>query len=431
MPSRLDSRSPDFKGDFGRLLTSKREDGADVSETVSGIIRSIRGDGDAALLELTRRFDQVDVETVADLAVDADTMDAALGRIDAEVRDALEAAASRIRGFHEKQFPDDLAYTDAAGVQLGLRHTPVDAAGLYVPGGKAAYPSSVLMNAIPAEVAGVGRRVMVVPTPQNAISDTVLAAARIAGITEIWRIGGAQAIAALAYGTETIAPVDKIVGPGNAYVATAKRQVFGQVGIDSIAGPSEILVLADAGNNPDWIAMDLLSQAEHDEAAQAILITDDAGFADAVGDAVDAILPQLERAEIAGASWRDHGAIITVHDWNEGAALANRLAAEHLEIATDNAEELSGMIRHAGAIFLGRWTPEAVGDYVGGPNHVLPTARTSRFSSGLGVLDFMKRTTTLGCDADSLAEIGRYAVTLAKAEGLEAHGLSISKRLNR
>ncbi|CAI8395857.1 MAG: Histidinol dehydrogenase [SAR116 cluster bacterium MED-G04] len=431
MPSRLDSRSPDFEGDFGRLLTSKREDGADVSETVSGIIRSIRGDGDAALLELTRRFDQVDVETVADLAVDADTMDAALGRIDAEVRDALEAAASRIRGFHEKQFPDDLAYTDAAGVQLGLRHTPVDAAGLYVPGGKAAYPSSVLMNAIPAEVAGVGRRVMVVPTPQNAISDTVLAAARIAGITEIWRIGGAQAIAALAYGTETIAPVDKIVGPGNAYVATAKRQVFGQVGIDSIAGPSEILVLADAGNNPDWIAMDLLSQAEHDEAAQAILITDDAGFADAVGDAVDAILPQLERAEIAGASWRDHGAIITVHDWNEGAALANRLAAEHLEIATDNAEELSGMIRHAGAIFLGRWTPEAVGDYVGGPNHVLPTARTSRFSSGLGVLDFMKRTTTLGCDADSLAEIGRYAVTLAKAEGLEAHGLSISKRLNR
>ena len=431
MPSRLDSRSPDFEGDFGRLLTSKREDCADVSETVSGIIRSIRGDGDAALLELTRRFDQVDVETVADLAVDADTMDAALGRIDAEVRDALEAAASRIRGFHEKQFPDDLAYTDAAGVQLGLRHTPVDAAGLYVPGGKAAYPSSVLMNAIPAEVAGVGRRVMVVPTPQNAISDTVLAAARIAGITEIWRIGGAQAIAALAYGTETIAPVDKIVGPGNAYVATAKRQVFGQVGIDSIAGPSEILVLADAGNNPDWIAMDLLSQAEHDEAAQAILITDDAGFADAVGDAVDAILPQLERAEIAGASWRDHGAIITVHDWNEGAALANRLAAEHLEIATDNAEELSGMIRHAGAIFLGRWTPEAVGDYVGGPNHVLPTARTSRFSSGLGVLDFMKRTTTLGCDADSLAEIGRYAVTLAKAEGLEAHGLSISKRLNR
>ena len=431
MPSRLDSRSPDFEGDFGRLLTSKREDGADVSETVSGIIRSIRGDGDAALLELTRRFDQVNVETVADLAVDADTMDAALGRIDAEVRDALEAAASRIRGFHEKQFPDDLAYTDAAGVQLGLRHTPVDAAGLYVPGGKAAYPSSVLMNAIPAEVAGVGRRVMVVPTPQNAISDTVLAAARIAGITEIWRIGGAQAIAALAYGTETIAPVDKIVGPGNAYVATAKRQVFGQVGIDSIAGPSEILVLADAGNNPDWIAMDLLSQAEHDEAAQAILITDDAGFADAVGDAVDAILPQLERAEIAGASWRDHGAIITVHDWNEGAALANRLAAEHLEIATDNAEELSGMIRHAGAIFLGRWTPEAVGDYVGGPNHVLPTARTSRFSSGLGVLDFMKRTTTLGCDADSLAEIGRYAVTLAKAEGLEAHGLSISKRLNR
>ena len=431
MPSRLDSRSPDFEGDFGRLLTSKREDGADVSETVSGIIRSIRGDGDAALLELTRRFDQVDVETVADLAVDADTMDAALGRIDTEVRDALEAAASRIRGFHEKQFPDDLAYADAAGVQLGLRHTPVDAAGLYVPGGKAAYPSSVLMNAIPAEVAGVGRRVMVVPTPQNAISDTVLAAARIAGITEIWRIGGAQAIAALAYGTETIAPVDKIVGPGNAYVATAKRQVFGQVGIDSIAGPSEILVLADAGNNPDWIAMDLLSQAEHDEAAQAILITDDAGFADAVGDAVDAILPQLERAEIAGASWRDHGAIITVHDWNEGAALANRLAAEHLEIATDNAKELSRMIRHAGAIFLGRWTPEAVGDYVGGPNHVLPTARTSRFSSGLGVLDFMKRTTTLGCDADSLAEIGRYAVTLAKAEGLEAHGLSISKRLNR
>lgn len=431
MPSRLDTADAGFEAAFDRLLASKREDGADVSATVAGIIASIRADGDAALLELTRKFDQVEADQVADLAIDQAAMDAALGRIDADIRAALEFAAERIRSFHEKQFPEDIDYRDAAGARLGLRHTPVDAAGLYVPGGKAAYPSSVLMNAIPAAVAGVERRVMVVPTPGGAVADTVLAAARIAGVNEIWGIGGAQAVAVLAYGTETIAPVDKIVGPGNAFVATAKRQVFGQVGIDSIAGPSEILVLADRGNNPDWIALDLLSQAEHDEAAQSILITDDAELADAVAAAVEAILPGLERRAIAEASWRDHGAIITVRDWDEGVALANRIAAEHLEIATEEPEALAARIRHAGAIFLGRWTPEAVGDYVGGPNHVLPTARTARFSSGLGVLDFMKRTTLLGGDADTLAAIGPQAVTLARAEGLEAHGLSIARRLNR
>ena len=431
MAVKLNTSDHGFKDQFTALLNSKREDSVDVSDTVNAIIGDVMARGDAAVLELTRKFDRIDAESMAELALTADDLAAAYGRIDDELKSALSTAASRIRAFHEKQLPQDIAYEDDAGVALGLRHTPVDAAGLYVPGGKAAYPSSVLMNALPATVAGVARRVMVVPTPDGVINDMVLAAAHIAGISEVWRIGGAQAVAALAYGTESIAPVDKIVGPGNAFVAAAKRQVFGKVGIDSIAGPSEILVMADNGNTADWVAMDLLSQAEHDEAAQAILITDDADFAVAVDDAVEAILPTLPRVDVAGASWRDHGAIITVSNWDEGAELANQIAAEHLEIAVENPQELAGKIRHAGAIFLGRWTPEAIGDYVAGPNHVLPTARTSRFSSGLGVLDFMKRTTMVECDADALAAIGPAAVTLAKAEGLDAHGLSISRRLNR
>ena len=431
MAVKLNTSDHSFKDQFMALLNSKREDSVDVSDTVNAIIGDVMAHGDAAVLELTRKFDRIDAESMAELALTADDLAAAYDRIDDELKSALSTAASRIRAFHEKQLPQDIAYQDDAGVALGLRHTPVDAAGLYVPGGKAAYPSSVLMNALPATVAGVARRVMVVPTPDGVINDMVLAAAHIAGISEVWRIGGAQAVAALAYGTESIAPVDKIVGPGNAFVAAAKRQVFGKVGIDSIAGPSEILVMADNGNTADWVAMDLLSQSEHDEAAQAILITDDADFAEAVDDAVEAILPTLPRVEVAGASWRDHGAIITVSNWDEGAELANQIAAEHLEIAVENPQELAGKIRHAGAIFLGRWTPEAIGDYVAGPNHVLPTARTSRFSSGLGVLDFMKRTTMVECDADALAAIGPAAVTLAKAEGLDAHGLSISRRLNR
>ena len=431
MAVRLNTADHDFKDAFVTLLNSKREDSADVSDTVRTIIADVMARGDDAVLDLTRQFDRIDAASMADLALSTDDLAAAYDRIDDDLKSALSTAASRIRAFHEKQLPQDIAYTDDAGVKLGMRHTPVDAAGLYVPGGKAAYPSSVLMNAMPATVAGVPRRVMVVPTPDGIINDMVLAAAHIAGISEVWRIGGAQAVAALAYGTAAIAPVDKIVGPGNAFVAAAKRQVFGKVGIDSIAGPSEILVMADHGNTADWVAMDLLSQAEHDEAAQAILITDDADFADAVADAVEAILPTLPRVDVAAASWRDHGAIIVVSDWDEGAELANQIAAEHLEIATENPEALAAKIRHAGAIFLGRWTPEAIGDYVAGPNHVLPTARTSRFSSGLGVLDFMKRTTMVDCDADALASIGPAAVTLAKAEGLDAHGLSIARRLNR
>ena len=431
MPVRLNTSDANFAPAFQALLNSKREDSADVSQAVAAIIHEVIAGGDDAVLALTQKFDGVSAASMADLALGADDLAAAYDRIDDELKSALNTAAHRIRAFHERQLPSDIAYTDEVGVGLCLRHTPVDAAGLYVPGGKAAYPSSVLMNALPAAVAGVARRVMVVPTPDGVINDLVLAAGHVAGISEVWRIGGAQAIAALAYGTQSIAAVDKIVGPGNAYVAAAKRQVFGKVGIDSIAGPSEILVMADAGNSADWVAMDLLSQAEHDESAQAILITDDASFADAVADAVDAILPTLPRVEVAGASWRDHGAIITVSDWDQGADLANQIAAEHLEIMTDDPSALAAQIRHAGAIFLGRWTPEAIGDYVAGPNHVLPTARTSRFSSGLGVLDFMKRTTMVDCDADALAAIGSAAVTLAKAEGLDAHGLSISRRLNR
>jgi histidinol dehydrogenase len=367
---------------------------------------------------------------MADLKLPQSRLKAAYDNLDNDLRSALNLAAERIITFHERQRPEALEWVDQAGVRLGLRQTPVDAAGLYVPGGKASYPSSVLMNALPARVAGVERLVMVTPTPNGEANDLVLAAAHLAGIDEVWTIGGAQAVAALAYGTETLKPVDKITGPGNAWVATAKRQVFGQVGIDSIAGPSEVLIMADADNNPDWIAMDLMAQAEHDELAQSILITNDQSFADAVSAAVDQVIAGLPRADIAAASWRDHGAIITVKDWDEGITLANRLAPEHLEIATANANDLSLKIKHAGAIFIGAYTPEAVGDYVGGPNHVLPTSRTARFSSGLGVVDFMKRTTLLTCSADALRHIGPAAIRLAEAEGLDAHARSISRRLN-
>lgn len=431
MAVRLNTDDAGFEKGFVTLLQSKREDDADVSAAVTAIISEVIARGDEAVLEYTHRFDGIKANAMDDLCLDGDAMAEAYHAIDDDLRAALTLAADRIRCFHERQLPQDISFTDDKGVDLGLRHTPVDAAGLYVPGGKAAYPSSVLMNAIPALVAGVPRRVIVVPAPDGEVPAMVLAAAHIVGISEVWRIGGAQAIAALAYGTQSISPVDKIVGPGNAYVAAAKRQVFGKVGIDSVAGPSEILVLADNKNNPDWVAMDLLSQAEHDEAAQAILITDDADFADKVVKSVERILPGLDRAAVAGPSWRDHGAVISVANWAEGAELANRIAAEHLEIMTEDPARLAAMIRHAGAIFLGRWTPEAIGDYVAGPNHVLPTARTARFSSGLGVLDFMKRTTTVQCDAAALAEIGPSAVVLAKAEGLKAHGLSISRRLNR
>jgi histidinol dehydrogenase len=431
MARRLDFHSVNFAVDFDALLNSKRESDSDVHDAVGLIIADIRNHGDQALLALTAKFDNLHAETVADLAVGQDEMAAALNGLDADLRAALELAAGRIRRFHEKQLPQDFAYQDDVGVQLGMRFTPVDAAGLYVPGGKAAYPSSVLMNAIPAMVAGVERRVMVVPARDGEVSPLVLAAASLAGVSEVWRIGGAQAVAALAHGTQTIGRVDKIVGPGNAFVAAAKQQVFGQVGIDSIAGPSEILVVADAQNDPNWIAADLLSQAEHDQAAQSILITDDADFADGVEAAVQAMLPQLERAAVAGQSWADNGAIITVPSMDEMPALANRIAAEHLELALDDAAVWSGKIRHAGAIFLGRYTPEAIGDYVAGPNHVLPTARTARFSSGLGVADFMKRTTIVACDADCFSAIAPSGVALADAEGLGAHALSMRIRMNR
>ena len=431
MAKRLNFASADFLDAFERLLGSKREADSDVHDAVAGIIADIRGRGDDALLAFTAKYDGLAVGSVAELALSADMLQAALDAVDDDLRQSLELAAARIQAFHEKQRPNGFAYTDEAGVELALRHTAVDAVGLYVPGGKAAYPSSVLMNAIPAMVAGVKRRVMVVPARDGDVNELVLAAAALAGVTEVWRIGGAQAVAALAYGTQTIAPVDKIVGPGNAFVAAAKRQVFGQVGIDSIAGPSEILVVADAHNDPAWIAADLLSQAEHDEAAQSILITDDAAFADAVDKAVSALLPTLDRAAVAGQSWQENGAIITVPHMDEMPAIADRIAAEHLELALDNAEEWAEKITHAGAIFLGRYTPEAIGDYVAGPNHVLPTARTARFSSGLGVADFMKRTTVVSCDASSFAQIAPAGVALADAEGLGAHALSMRIRMNQ
>ncbi|WP_299673852.1 histidinol dehydrogenase [uncultured Roseobacter sp.] len=430
MPVFLDATAPDFESSFERLLTAKREDSPDVDEAVAAIIADVRARGDAAVLELTEKYDRLALTSEA-LRVSAAEIDEATANVPAVEIAALELAAERIRAYHERQQPQDLQWTDASGATLGWRWTPVAAAGLYVPGGLASYPSSVLMNAIPAKVAGVPRLAMVVPAPDGVLNPLVLAAAALAGVDEIYRIGGAQAVAALAYGTETIAPVDKITGPGNAYVAAAKRRVFGKVGIDMIAGPSEILVIADGDNDPDWIALDLLSQAEHDESAQSILITTDAGFGRAVAEAVAARLETLERRAIAGTSWRDFGAIITVPDLTTAATLSDRIAPEHLELCVADPETLSAQITHAGAIFLGQWTPEAIGDYVGGPNHVLPTARSARFSSGLSVLDFLKRTTLARMTPGALRSIGPAAETLAQTESLEAHGLSVTARLKK
>ncbi|MGH7074831.1 MAG: histidinol dehydrogenase [Stellaceae bacterium] len=429
MPPRLDAAAPDFAVQFAALLDEKRHVEAGVDDAVAAILADVRARGDDAVIDYTRRFDQFDL-TPATMRIARAEIDAAAGECAPEAVAALRLAAARIEDYHRRQLPAPLDYHDAAGIRLGARWNALHSVGLYVPGGTAAYPSSVLMNAIPARVAGVPRVVMAVPSPEGRLNPLVLAAARLAGVHEIYRIGGAQAVAALAYGTATVAPVDKIVGPGNAYVAAAKRRVFGVVGIDMIAGPSEILVVADGNNDPQWIAADLLSQAEHDVAAQAILITDDAAFAAAVAVAVEAELAALRRGAIAEESWRHHGAIIIVRDWAQAVPLIDRIAPEHLELALDGAEALAVQIRNAGAIFLGRHTPEAVGDYVGGPNHVLPTSGSARFSSGLGVLDFMKRTSLLECDAAGLAAIGPAAVTLARAEGLDAHAHSIAIRLN-
>ncbi|RED52057.1 histidinol dehydrogenase [Aestuariispira insulae] len=429
MPVNFSTKDADFEAQFDALLNSKREMDEDVDKIVSDIIADVRKRGDAAVLDYTTKFDRLEL-TAETMRIGAEELAAAVDKCEPHVIEALKLAADRIEKFHAKTLPDNLDYRDEQGVRLGSRWTAVQAAGLYVPGGTAAYPSSVLMNAIPAKVAGVERLVMVVPTPDGVRNPLVLAAAHICGIDEVYAIGGAQAVAALAYGTETIEPVDKITGPGNAFVAAAKRRVFGQVGIDMIAGPSEILVVADHANDPDWIAMDLLSQAEHDTSAQSILITDDAGFATQVAQAVDKALETLPRTEIAGQSWRDHGAVIVVENMDEAVPLIDRIAPEHLELAVSDPDALSNKVTNAGAIFLGRYTPEAIGDYVAGPNHVLPTARSARFSSGLGVLDFMKRTTFVGCDAENLRAIGPAAVDLAVTEGLGAHARSVAIRLN-
>jgi histidinol dehydrogenase len=427
MPVHLKTSDPGFERAFAAFLSAKRETAPDVDAAVREIIATVRRDGDKALAAYTRRFDGFD-PAVTGLAVGAPQIAAAVAACDPEALAALELARSRIESHHRRQLPRDERYTDTLGAELGWRWTAVESAGLYVPGGLASYPSSVLMNAVPARVAGVPRIVMAVPSPDGRINPLVLAAAQLAGVSEVWRIGGAQAIAALAYGTETIAPVAKIVGPGNAYVAAAKRQVFGTVGIDAIAGPSEVLVIADRDNDPEWIAADLLAQAEHDAAAQAIVMTDDAGFADAVAAAVARQLQQLPRGNIAAASWETFGAVIVLGSLDEAPALADRIAAEHLEVATADPEAMSARIRNAGAIFLGRHTPEVIGDYVAGSNHVLPTARSARFSSGLSVADFMKRTSLLRLDATALAQLAPAAATLARAEGLEAHRRSVTVR---
>jgi histidinol dehydrogenase len=426
--ARLDEQEPGFAAGFAALVDARREEATDVREVVTEIIAAVRRDGDAAVLELTRRFDRLHVRA-DELRFSAGQIAAARADCSNVTLDALGLAAERIRAFHSRQLPLDDEHVDAAGVRLGLRWRPVAAVGLYVPGGTAAYPSSVLMNAIPARVAGVERVVMVVPTPDGIVNPLVLAAAEIAGVDEIYRIGGAQAVAALAYGTASIAPVDKIVGPGNAYVAEAKRQVFGRVGIDMIAGPSEIVIVAEAVVDPAWVAADLLSQAEHDERAQAILITDDPGFADRVVEAVERQLAGLERGAIARASWRAHGAVVLARRIEDAAALVDALAPEHLELIGPRAEALVGAIRHAGAIFLGPFTPEVIGDYVGGPNHVLPTGRTARFASGLAVHDFLKRTTLLACDRAGFAQLAPAAAVLARAEGLQAHAQAVERRL--
>ena len=428
---RLDSRDPGFPADFARLLTLKREIAEDVDEAVRAIIAEVVARGDAALVDYTRRFDRRGADfSERDLRITEAEIDAAVSACPSDALDALHLAAARIETFHAAQMPRDHRATDALGVTAGWRWSALESVGLYVPGGTASYPSSVLMNALPARVAGVPRVVMAVPTPDGALNPLVLAAARLSGVHEVYRVGGAQAVAALAYGTARIAPVAKIVGPGNAWVAAAKRRVFGQVGIDMIAGPSEVLILADGRANPDWVAADLLAQAEHDVAAQAILITDSADLAEAAEAAVARALTTLPRADTATASWRDYGAIIRVRTLDEAVPLVDRLAPEHLEIETEDAEALSRKIRNAGAIFLGSHTPEAIGDYVGGPNHVLPTARSARFSSGLGVLDFMKRTTILTCTPESLRALGPAAITLGRSEGLEGHARSVAIRLN-
>ncbi len=429
MPHRLDAREAGFEAAFAELLAAKREAEPDVARVVAEILAQVRARGDAALIEYTERFDRITLSPET-LRIPQAEIAEAQARCPRETLRALELAARRIEAHHARQVPEDLDYQDEAGLRLGHRWTPLAAAGLYVPGGTAAYPSSVLMNALPAKVAGVERRVMVVPTPEGALNPLVLAAARLAGVSEVYRIGGAQAVGALAYGTETIRPVDKIVGPGNAYVAEAKRQVFGTVGIDMIAGPSEILVVADADNDPHWIAADLLSQAEHDTAAQAILMTDDAGFAEAVAAAVEARLARLERAEIARASWARHGAVIVLAELAAAPALIDRIAPEHLELAVADPEALAARVRNAGAVFLGRHTPEVIGDYVAGPNHVLPTGRSARFSSGLSVLDFMKCSSRIACTAAGLEAVGAAAVALARAEGLDAHALAVAIRLD-
>ncbi|BCI66727.1 histidinol dehydrogenase [Acetobacter aceti] len=425
---RLDTGSADFEAGFVALLADRETESGRVDKPVAAILEDVRTRGDAAVCELTSKFDRLPL-TPDRLRISAEEIDAETAKVPQDQIDALNVAASRIEAFHRAQLPKDMEFTDADGVTLGQRWNALDAVGLYVPGGKAAYPSSVLMNAIPAHVAGVERLAMCVPTPDGVLNPLVLAAAKRSGVTEIYRIGGAQAVGAMAYGTETIRPVDRIVGPGNAYVAEAKRQVFGRVGIDSIAGPSEVVVVADNQNNPRLVALDLMAQAEHDELAQSILITNDAAFGDAVAAAVETELKTLTRSAIASASWRDFGAIITVANWDEAAKLVDRIAPEHLELMLDDPKSVFAKVRHAGAAFLGRFCPEAVGDYVGGPNHVLPTSRTARFASGLSVYDFLKRTTYIAADREALEKIGPAGVTLANAEGLEAHALSISARL--
>jgi len=430
MPIRLDARAADFPAKFRSFLDAKREASADVEQVVRAIIADVAARGDAALIALTQKFDRVDLGTIG-MRVRSDELEAATAACEATALDALKLARDRIEVYHRRQLPKDDRWTDPLGVELGHRWTAIEAVGLYVPGGTAAYPSSVLMNAVPAKVAGCPRVVMVVPAPDGKLNPLVLAAAKLAGVDEIYRIGGAQAVAALAYGTATIAPVAKIVGPGNAYVAAAKRLVFGRVGIDMIAGPSEVLIIADRDANPEWIAADLLAQAEHDTAAQSILITDDAALAGAVEQAVEGQLKTLPRGAVAAASWRDFGAVILVGALEDAVALTDAIAPEHLEIETLDPEPLAAKIRNAGAIFLGSHTPEAIGDYVAGSNHVLPTARSARFSSGLGVLDFMKRTSILRLGADALGRLGPAAIALGEAEGLDAHARSVAMRLNR
>ncbi len=427
---KLSTTGADFEQRFARIVADRRESSEDVARSVREILAKVRAGGDEAVADYTARFDRYRLAKESDWQVPAEQCRAAFEGLDRRSREALELATTRIRAFHEAQRPQDRDYTDETGARLGARWTPVEAAGLYVPGGRAAYPSSLLMNAIPAKVAGVERLVVTTPTPEGRINDLVLAAAHLVGVDEIWRIGGAQAIGALAYGTKRIVPVDVVTGPGNAYVAEAKRQLYGVVGIDMVAGPSEILVISDANSDPDWIAADLLSQAEHDPAAQSILITDNAAFAQMVEDAVDLQILRLDTARTARASWDTHGVIILVEDLAaEAPALANRLAAEHVALAVDDPEPLFARIRHAGSVFLGRLTPEAVGDYVAGPNHVLPTGRRARFTSGLSVLDFMKRTSFLSLDRSALEAIGPAAVTLAELEGLPAHARSVELRL--